>query len=126
MNFLNPKQIISQAVISPNSTVVDFGFGKGEFLKFLARETGEQGKVYAIDIQADIVKRVSQEFKEEKIDNVEFLQADLEQVRATQLADKSVDFILISALFFQLHNKKAVAREAVRILKNNGRILFID
>ena len=126
MNFLNPKKVISQATVGLDSVVVDFGFGKGDFLKFLAKEVGKNGKVYAIDIQEDIVRRVEKDFLEEEILNVSFLVGDLEEKKSTKLGDKTVDFILISSLLFQSKNKEKILQEANRILKNKGRILFID
>ena len=77
MNFLNPKKIISQTAISKGSSVADFGFGTGEFLKFLSREVGEEGKVYAFDIQPEIVKKISNEFEEENINNTIFSTVNL-------------------------------------------------
>ena len=126
MNFLNPKRVISSASVYSGSVVADFGFGRGEFLQYLSTEVGREGKVYAIDIQEDIVKKVSDEFQEKNISNTEFLVVNLEEPRSTRIADSSVDFVLISALFFQLNFRENVLSEAVRILKPGGRILFIE
>ena len=125
-NFLQPKKVISETAIVEGSVAVDFGFGNGTFLELLSREVGDGGEVYAIDIQEDIITRVKKDFEEKEIENVSFIVADLEEEKAIKLKDSSVDFILISSLFFQLENKEFVAKEAGRILKPNGKILFID
>jgi ubiquinone/menaquinone biosynthesis C-methylase UbiE len=126
MNFINPKKIISQAAVGIGSVVADFGFGKGDFLRFLSKEVGPEGKIYAIDIQESVLQRVRNEFSEEGILNTEFLNTNLEIDGSTKLEKETADFILISSLFFQLEDKSAVAKEALRILKPKGRILFID
>jgi arsenite methyltransferase len=126
MEFLNPKKVISSASVFNGSIAVDFGFGTGGFLEYLSVEVGKEGRVYAIDIQKDIVKKVSEEFRKKNITNTKFLTANLENDKSTQMADSSVDFVLISGLFFQLHLKENVLKEAMRILKPGGRLLFIE
>ncbi len=126
MSFLNPAKIIHQSAIPKDGVVADFGFGQGAFLELLSREVGKDGKVYAIDIQKDIVEKVKSEFIEKNITNTEFLSVDLETEKSTKIADASLDFVLISALLFQVEAKEEVLKEAVRILKPNGRILFIE
>ncbi len=126
MSFIDPKKIISEVAIPISSAVVDFGFGKGDFLKYMAREVGPEGIVYAVDIQEELLKRVEKELRENGFVNVYFVNADLEEPDSTKIKDESVDFILISSLFFQVENKEAVIKEALRILKRGGRILFID
>ena len=125
-NFINPKKIISESAIGNAAVVVDFGFGTGNFLTALADEVGSYGKVYAFDIQKDIVDKVAAEFKNSRVNNIEFLTTDLEKEKSTKLKAESVDFILISSLFFQVDKKEEVMMEAFRILRPKGRILFID
>lgn len=126
MNFSNPKKIISQVSISKGSAVADFGFGTGEFLRFLSREVGDEGQVYALDIQPDIVRKVSGEFEESDITNTHFLAVDLEKENSTGISNGHLDFILISSVFFQSEKKENILEEAFRILRPLGRILFID
>lgn len=126
MSFLNPKKIISGTIIGVSHKVADFGFGSGVFVKILSEKVGQDGHVYAFDIRQEIVGSVSNECRELKIDNVSFLTTDLEKDKSTKLEDSILDFVLISSLFFQLENKEKVAKEAKRILKKNGKILFIE
>ncbi len=125
-SFINPQKIIADVVVGESNFVADFGFGTGAYLKLLSKEVGLLGEVYAFDIQIDVLNRVQREFEEEGITNVKFLHTDLEQEKSTKLADESVDFVLISSLFFQLEDKVTVTKEAYRILKPNGRVLFIE
>lgn len=126
MSFLNPIKVIHQSAIPKGGTVADFGFGTGNFLELLSKEVGKEGKVYAIDIQKDIVKKVADEFRQKNITNTEFLSVNLEEEKSTKIKDNSIDFVLISSVLFQSDNKENILKEAVRITKPNGRILFIE
>jgi ubiquinone/menaquinone biosynthesis C-methylase UbiE len=126
MKFLNPQKIISQSVISPGFSVADFGFGNGTILRYLSKEVGEEGKVFAIDIQSDLVKKISDEFKTDGINNTVFANADLEKENSTSILENSLDFILISSVLFQSQKKDKIIEEAFRILKTGGRLLVID
>ena len=126
MSFLNPAKIIHSAAIPAGGVVADFGFGSGNFLELLAKEAGKEGKVYAIDIQKNLVEKISADFAEKNITNAEFLNVDLEEENSTKIAENSVDFVLISAVLFQSNFKEKILAEAVRITKTGGRILLID
>jgi arsenite methyltransferase len=126
MNFLNPKKIISQMLSLEDSLVADFGFGSGEFLRFLSKSAGEGGRVYAIDIQPEIVKKISKDFDEENITNTNFLTVDLEKNKSTDISENSLDFVLLSSVLFQSDKKESILKETLRVLRPGGRLLLID
>ena len=53
-----PDQLIERSGIKKGMHVLDLGCGTGAFTPFVARAVGEKGKVYALDIQADMLKQL--------------------------------------------------------------------
>jgi SAM-dependent methyltransferase len=53
-----PEQLIERSGIKKGMYVLDLGCGSGAFTPFIARTVGEKGKVYALDIQADMLKQL--------------------------------------------------------------------
>ncbi len=106
--------------------VADFGAGSGAYTLAIAERLEGSGRVYAIDVQRDLLRRVSNEAARLGYKNVEVIWADLEVPRASKLADRSIDLVLISNLLFQLPDKTQVLREARRILKPQGNLVVID
>lgn len=106
--------------------VADFGAGSGAYTLAMAERVGAHGRVYAIDIQKDLLKRLSHEVSRAGLKNVDVLWADLETLKASKLADHSIDFVLISNLLFQTHDKIRVLREAKRIVHMKGRVAIIE
>jgi arsenite methyltransferase len=112
--------------IEPGMIVADFGTGSGAYALAVGEALTGSGKVYAVDVQKDLLRRLANEAVQKKITNVEIIWADLEMSHASKLADQSVDVVIISNLLFQLVDKMPPLREAHRILKKTGRLALID
>lgn len=106
--------------------VADFGAGSGAYVLAIAAQLENSGKVYAVDIQKDLLRRIHNEAAKHGYTNVEILWGDLEAPQGSKLADKSLDLVVISNLLFQLEDKRAVFEEGKRILKSGGRLAVID
>jgi len=122
-SFLNPNQILKQLPLRENMTAADFGCGSGGWVIPLAKLL-EQGKVYAIDILEEPLSALKAKIGLEKIINVEAMRTDIE--KGTRLSSECCDLILMTNLFFQIENKKAVLEEGKRALKKGGKILVVD
>lgn len=129
MPFSDPKTVINHLNLTEGMTVADFGAGSGAYALALARRVGSAGRVYAIDVQKELLVRLSREAKAGQlanITNIEVIWSDLERVGGSKLADQLVDFVLMANLLFQVTAKYTLALEAKRILKSDGRLAVID
>ncbi|MBI2097659.1 MAG: methyltransferase domain-containing protein [Candidatus Vogelbacteria bacterium] len=129
MPFSDPKTVINHFNLTEGMTVADFGAGSGAYALAMARRVGATGRVYAIDVQKELLARLSREAKSGQlanITNIEVIWSDLERAGGSKLADQSVDFVLVANLLFQVSAKYTLALEAKRILKPDGRLAVID
>ena len=124
--FAHPTRNVAALGIQGGMRVADFGAGSGAYTLAVAARLEGSGKVYAIDVQRDLLRRVSNEAMRRGYKNVEVLWADLEVPRASKLADASIDLVLVSNLLFQVPDKIPVLREARRIVKPAGHVAVID
>lgn len=106
--------------------VADFGVGTGHWSMAMAKYIGDDGKIYSIDIQKDILARLKTHAEEEGIENLETVWGDVDEEQGTGLADGIIDFVLMSNILFQSEKKDGVAREAFRVLKKGGKAAVID
>lgn len=125
-DFLNPARTIRTAKIHDSMKVADFGIGGGFFARAAARAVGSSGKVYAIDINRELLKRLKTFAIPEMLTNIEYVRGDLELTHGSALPDASVDVVLIANLLFQVEAKDKVIEEAWRILRSGGRLILID
>jgi ubiquinone/menaquinone biosynthesis C-methylase UbiE len=124
--FSNPDKNIEQFHVDPGMKVADLGSGPGFYVLALAKAVGETGKVFAVDIQQELLNKIKSDAVREKLDNIEYVWADLEEERGTLMSDHVVDRVVIANTLFQVENRKVLVREALRILKPKGRLLLVD
>ncbi len=123
--FADPEKILKNFGIADTMIVADFGAGSG-FYSIPAAKMAQNGKVYAIEIQKDFLTTLKDKAEKENVGNIEILWADIEKSAGTRLNDSIVDVVILSNILFQAVHKEKVLEEAYRILKNGGRVLFID
>lgn len=126
LSFLDPEKILSQIPLTPGMVVSDFGAGSGFFSLAAAKKVGERGTVYAIDIQEPPLEAIRARAKFAGLLHVETIRSDLERPRGSQLEDARCDLVIISQLLSQVGKKEMVLKEAARVLKKGGMLLFID
>ena len=126
MAFLNPEQAVKEFGLKPGMVAADFGCGAGYFSLALAKEVGSQGRVYAIDIQKEVLEVVRNRAKSRHYSNISTVLADLEIAGSSKLKNELADFVLIANILFQAEDKTAVVREARRILKPKGRLAAVE
>ncbi len=124
--FSNPEKNIEQFILGDGWHVADFGAGSGAYALAAARAVGADGKVYAIDVKADVLARIKKEADAARLHNVEVLRGNLEKLGGSGLRDAAMDAVIISNILFQIDNKQTFAREAARVLKKGGKALIVD
>src|SRR3989344_5927643 len=128
-NFASPARNIERLSLPANPTVVDLGAGSGFYSFALAealKKQGGTGKVYALDVQKDLLERIKQEANRRGLGNISVIWGDIDVAGGTKLADRIADAIVVSNVLFQAHDKASFMKEAARILKPGGQMLLIE
>lgn len=117
--FFDARRILIQLDFNDSTAdVVDFGCGYGTFTVAAAKLT--TGKVYALDIESDMIRSTITRAKSLGLTNVRTLQRDC-VAHGTGLSDGSVGYAM---LFNILHAERpdVLLREAWRVLRPSGRL----
>ncbi|MCD5390169.1 MAG: class I SAM-dependent methyltransferase [Candidatus Pacebacteria bacterium] len=123
--FSDPIKIIEQITFSDDAHIADFGCGSGAYSLAIAKKL-IMGKIFAIDVRKDMVERLGNIAKSEKIEKLHVVWGDIDEENGSRLRENSIDFVLLTNTLFQVEDKKMVMQEASRILKSGGRLLIID
>lgn len=124
--FTQPQEVIAQFDIVPGMTAADLGAGSGHLSRALSRAVGDNGVVLAVEIQKELLDRLRNDLSSEGYGNVELMWGDVEHPRGTKIKDYSVDRAVMSNTMFQLDDKQGAVEEMKRILKPDGKVLFVD
>jgi SAM-dependent methyltransferase len=111
--------IRDKAGITAGMTCIDLGCGAGVFSLPLVKSVGKKGKVYAVDINADVLEILREKNPPA---NLVILQKDAAD---TGLDAGIADVCLMVLLLHEVPPEK-VLKEAYRLLKTEGRVLVME
>jgi len=121
-DFFNIDLILSELQINKQiNDLVEIGCGYGTFTIPSAKQI--KGKLYAFDIEREMLDIVEQKLISEHIDNIILEQRDI-LTQTTGLVENSIDYVM---LFNILHHNSPddFFTEAYRILKPQGKVGII-
>lgn len=115
-----PDKIIERSGTEKGMHVLDLGCGSGAFTPLLARAVGEQGKVYAIDLQAGMLQQL--ERKLTQAENLDIKNVGIKQASAYDLPfeDGALDLVFMVAALQEISDRDRALREISRVLKPDG------
>jgi predicted methyltransferase len=116
-------EILRALGLQSGSTVADIGAGGGFFTTRLARQVGVSGRVYAVDVAADDLRRLRERMKSDGLTQVEVVEGTREDPR---LADGSLDAALIVNAYHEMRAHQSMLAAIRRALKPNGRLVIVE
>lgn len=124
--FSDPEENVKNFGLMPGMLVADIGAGSGFYSFAAGKMLGEKGRVYAVDVQKDLLAKIKNEAAQRHLGNIETVWGDIEKEGGTQLRDNSLDAAFVANVLFQVKEKKGLVKEVKRILKSKGRVLVVD
>jgi ubiquinone/menaquinone biosynthesis C-methylase UbiE len=124
--FSDPAVNISKLGLSAGMKVVDLGAGSGFYTLESARLVGSSGRVYAVDVQKDLLDRIRSTGAAKGLHNIEVVWGNAEKIGGTKLHDGLADRVIVSNILFQIEKPDDFALEVKRLLKPGGKVLIID
>jgi SAM-dependent methyltransferase len=120
-----PDLIMDELHIAYGSTVADVGAGSGWFTIRLSERVGQQGRVYAQDVQPEMLFAIKRRLQRKGLENVETRLGD---DTSSRLPRKALDAILVVDVYAEIAAEKRVAflKDLAESLKPLGRIGIVN
>ncbi len=125
MAFSDPQKIVGELLLSEEMRVADFGSGSGHYTLAVAQIVTE-GRVYAVDIQKELLSRLKSDTAKAGISNVDIIWGDIDEKDGSRLSSATLDMVILANVLFQIEHRQKVAEEIKRVLKPKGKTLVVD
>ncbi|MDF3010285.1 MAG: SAM-dependent methyltransferase [Burkholderiales bacterium] len=116
-----PHQVIQALKLAPDAVVADVGAGTGYFSVRLATML-PKGKVYAVDVEPDMVKHLAERAKRDGRKNMQAVQGAPDDAKLPE----KVDLILFVDVHHHIEEREQYFRKLRASLKPGGRVAIID
>jgi ubiquinone/menaquinone biosynthesis C-methylase UbiE len=118
-----PDVALDALKLETGSTVADVGAGSGYMTVKMAKRVGPTGKVYANDIQPQMLGILKQRLEREKVNNVELVLGTFNDPR---LPANAVDLILMVDVYHEFSEPQLMLRRMRDSLKPTGKLVLLE
>jgi ubiquinone/menaquinone biosynthesis C-methylase UbiE len=116
-------QVLADLSLKSGMVIADIGAGSGLFSRPLAKAVAPTGKVYAVDIQQDLLNHINQRDKEENIRNIQTVLGEFDDPK---LPARDVDLAFINDVLHHIQHRAVYLKTLGAYIKPTGRIAIIE
>jgi ubiquinone/menaquinone biosynthesis C-methylase UbiE len=124
--FSDPASNLNKLGLTDGMRVADIGAGSGFYTTEAARRVGSSGRVYAVDVQKELLDRLRTHGAEAGLRNIEVIWGNAEKIGGTKVREGILDRVIASNVLFQVERPDDFALEMKRVIKPGGKILIVD
>lgn len=118
-----PSKLIQALRLRPGMAAADIGAGSGYLTLPMARKVAPSGKVYAVDIQPEMLDILRRKMRQSGIRNIVPV---LGKVDDPKLPPESVDLILMVDVYHEFDHPYEMTAAMVKALRPGGRLVFVE
>lgn len=118
----NTALAIKNMKLTPNAVVADIGAGSG-YYTFKIAPLVPQGKVYAVDIQDEMLQLLGNKKKQLNAGNVTLVKSTDSTLN---LPDNSIDLAIMVDVYHELEYPTEILQAVYKALKKDGKLLLIE
>ncbi len=121
--YQKPAEVVKALQIREGEVVADIGAGSGYFTLPLARAVGKMGRVYAVDINPDLIRHLNRRIRDLKVGNVVSVLCAPDD---PLLCDGSVDRFFICDTWHHIEGHPKYLALLKKMLKPGGQVVMVD
>ena len=116
--------LVEALALKPGEVVADIGAGSGYFSWRMARKVGASGRVYAVEIQQEMLDILMANMKKRQVG--EIVRPVLGTVQDPKLPAAAVDTILLVDVYHEFDFPYEMTRAMIDALRPGGRLVLVE
>ena len=121
-----PERVIARSGIQSGMTVLELGCGSGAFTPFVARALGSKGRLYALDIQPEMLNQLTRKLAAPDFADIKNVIPTLRSAYDTRFESALFDVVYLVTVFQEIPEKEKALREVRRVLKPEGALSITE
>lgn len=122
-SWQQPERVMDAIGVKAGMTIGEVGAGRGYFTFKLARRVGDEGRIYANDIDEEALKFIEGQSRNEGITNIEII---LGKVDDPIFPEKTMDMVFMSFVFHMLEKPVEMMKNVKPTLKSGATVIILD
>jgi ubiquinone/menaquinone biosynthesis C-methylase UbiE len=118
-----PADLLEALQLKPGMNVADIGAGTGYITFPMAKQVAPDGKVFAVDIQQEMLDILAERMKKLDVPNIEPVKGEIDDPK---LPDNTIDLIIMVDVYHEFEFPWEMTVAMVRSLRPGGRIVFVE
>jgi tRNA A58 N-methylase Trm61 len=118
-----PDRALDALRLKPGMVVADIGAGVGYMSLRMAKRVGPSGKVYANDLQPEMLAKLRENAAKGQINNVVTVLGD---VADPKLPPNTMDLVLLVDVYHEFSQPQQMLRKIRETLKPDGRLVLLE
>jgi ubiquinone/menaquinone biosynthesis C-methylase UbiE len=117
---ITPKELLRGSGLKRGMVFADIGCGPGFFAIPAAKIVGKSGKVYAVDLQEEMLEELTAGGVPTNVFPVK------SEENSIPIGGEFVDFVLLAYVLHEASDREEFLKEVWRVAKPGGRVLVLD
>ncbi len=118
-----PEKALDALKLRPGMVVADIGAGVGYMSLRMARRVGPAGKVYANDLQPEMLAKLRENAAKAKLDNIVTVLGDTADPK---LPASTMDLVVLVDVYHEFSQPQQMLRKIRDTLKPDGRLVLLE
>ena len=118
----NTTQLLKNLALQPGTVIADIGAGSGYHSTLLSKMVGN-GKVYAVDVEREMIAYLNERFKREGKKNIIPV---LSTEKSVSLPANSMDMMLLVDVYHEFSFPYEMAQSMLEALKPGGKLVLVE
>jgi ubiquinone/menaquinone biosynthesis C-methylase UbiE len=118
-----PERVVETLKIAEGDRVAEIGSGSGYWLPWLSRAVGDEGRVYAVEVESELVDDLQSFIEKEGLQNVEVILGAYDD---PNLPDAGIDLALTVLTYHHIDDRIGYFQRLQQDLRPGGRVAHLD